>query len=172
MRIALCAKMRRGKTTVANYLVEKHGFVRIGFADKLKEMVADLRPDLFENNNKPRLELQNFGQMAKEVLGRDVWVNVALRRINFEATGGARIVLDDLRFDFEAEALRKAGFVIVKIEGINRETGANHAQSMHEMHESELGVDSIKPDYTIYNSGNLDALYKVVERLLHEVNSK
>lgn len=40
--VLLGHRARVGKDTLAEYLVKEQGFIRIGFADKLKEMVADL----------------------------------------------------------------------------------------------------------------------------------
>ena len=42
--VGLTGLARSGKTTVAQYLVEKHGFTLLNFADPLKEMVRKLDP--------------------------------------------------------------------------------------------------------------------------------
>lgn len=39
--IALSAWKQSGKDTVADYLIKEHGFIRFGFADVLKDMVAE-----------------------------------------------------------------------------------------------------------------------------------
>lgn len=173
-KIAIVAKMQRGKTTVANYLVTKHGFVKISIADKIKLIVKELQPDLFgydiENNElKPRIELQMFGQVTKEVLGREVWINYALRQI--ESAIGSHpkpkgIVVDDVRFIFEAKALRKAGFVIVKIKGKNQ-TG----QRLGSDHISEKSIDKIKTDLTICNRGSLATLYSIIDDMVDNLKN-
>lgn len=44
MLIGLTGKKRRGKDTVANYLVTQHGFNRHGFADKVKAYLYAINP--------------------------------------------------------------------------------------------------------------------------------
>lgn len=44
MLIGLTGKKRRGKDTVANYIVEKYGFKKHGFADKVKEYLYAQNP--------------------------------------------------------------------------------------------------------------------------------
>lgn len=44
MLIGLTGKKRRGKDSVANYLVEKYGFNKHGFADKVKEFAYAINP--------------------------------------------------------------------------------------------------------------------------------
>jgi hypothetical protein len=41
-RIAVVGEMHSGKTTLANALVEHHGFVRLGLADPLKDMACGM----------------------------------------------------------------------------------------------------------------------------------
>lgn len=170
MRIGITGNMRRGKTTVAKYLISNYDFVRVGFADRLKEIVRDLRPDLYVPHDsnmlaKPRKELQDFGQYTKQALGRDVWVNYALRHIaHYEdkaqmAGVPCNIVIDDLRFVFEADALRANGFVIISVSGTPRGEVSN------ETHVSEIEVKDIVADYYITNNGTLDELYKQVDAI-------
>ena len=42
MNIAFYGPMCSGKTYLAKFLVENYGYEKVGFADKLKEVAADL----------------------------------------------------------------------------------------------------------------------------------
>ena len=80
LRIAFSGKMQVGKTTSATYLVRKYGFVKLAFADKLKEIARDLFPEQFESGEKPRKLLQDLGIKMREI-DADVWVKYVLRII-------------------------------------------------------------------------------------------
>lgn len=51
MIIGLTGYAASGKSTVANYLVEKHGFERVSFAGPLKKMLRTLNPILSVTDN-------------------------------------------------------------------------------------------------------------------------
>lgn len=48
-----------GKDTIGNYLVEKHGFVRVGFADKVRESLYKLNPLVHVGWHDP-IEVQKY----------------------------------------------------------------------------------------------------------------
>lgn len=108
VRIGLSGKMRSGKDTVAEFLVDEFGFQRFAFADRLKELASELfgvRPDV-----KNRDLLVRLGRKMCDV-DREVWVNYVLARIPEEDA----VVISDVRFPYEHEALREAGFYLVRI---------------------------------------------------------
>jgi len=80
LRVAFSSKMQVEKTTSAEYLVRKYGFVKLAFADKLKEIACDLFPEQFESGEKPRKLLQDLGIKMREI-DEDVWVKYVLRII-------------------------------------------------------------------------------------------
>lgn len=134
--IALTGYSGVGKDTLANHLVENHGYVRVAFADKIRELLYETNPIVFrgEDDSVERLMdivkyygwdkakrifpeirflMQNFGEGAKKVLGERVWIDPVLRAIN---ETDKNVVVSDLRFPEEAEALnwtwnKKSGFV-------------------------------------------------------------
>ena len=60
MRIALTGKMRSGKDTVADYLVEYHNFHRFAFADGIRKVCALAFPTATVHG-KPRKLYQGVG---------------------------------------------------------------------------------------------------------------
>lgn len=107
-RIGISGKMRSGKDTVAGFLLD-YGFVRYAFADRMKELAAELfgmDPDV-----KDRPLLLSLGRRLCQV-DKDVWVKHILRTM----PAGARVVVSDLRFPNELELLRAAGFYIARVE--------------------------------------------------------
>lgn len=109
VRIAISGKMRSGKDTVAQRLVERHGFTRYAFADRLKELAAEL----FEvkPGDKNRAVLVTLGRRMCEI-DKLVWVRHVLGKIPL----GADVVVSDLRFGYELQELKHLGFRIVRID--------------------------------------------------------
>ena len=152
--------MQRGKTTVAKYLVKEHGFVKYSLGAKLKSMVKDLRPDLFENNNKPRIYLQEVGTSMRKILGYNIWTDYILNQMKYNI---CNIVIDDIRYQVEAKVFERNDFIIIKVTGPNRSQNITEGEN----HESETSVETIIPDYVISNKFTIEMLYKNIDYMLN-----
>lgn len=174
-----------GKDTAAKYLVEKYGFERHAFADKLKDAVAALMfipredVDIFKEvvtdygacrasvllliDNECEYEfqwrefLQRFGtEMGRQVFGNDFWVNQLMS--GYAVTDWA---ISDVRFENEASAIQDAGGVVVKLIRPGTDVGDTHV--------SEAGLYDDSIDHVILNDGSLSDLYRSLDQLLqHE----
>lgn len=152
--VAITGKAGSGKTTAANVLV-RAGWVRVKFADPLKDMLramgltdrhieGDLKEvpcDLLQGRT-PRYAMQTLGtEWGREIIGAGVWTGIARRKIGLALAAGLRVVVDDCRFEDEAQVIRDLGGTIL---GISREgSGAGS-------HTSEAGVTA---DIDWHNSG-------------------
>lgn len=121
-----------GKNTVGEYLVEKHGYVGISFADALKDSVASIfcwDRDALEGNTPesrlwretvdqwwadklgipeftPRWALRHFGtDIMRSYFHTDVWINNVEKRIR--DLGDKRVVVFDGRFPNEIDLVTK-----------------------------------------------------------------
>ncbi len=124
--IGLSGPKRCGKDTVANYLVEHHGFYKMAFADPLRsaasaifgwsieQMTSDDRKEVVDEywGVSPRRGLQLLGTDAvRNNIGQETWVRAARLRIDAWASamagsgGHARIVLSDARFPNESDVV-------------------------------------------------------------------
>jgi len=157
VRIAFSGKMQVGKTTSAEYLVRKYGFVKLSFAGKLKEIAKDLWSEQFECNQKPRKLLQDLGIKMREI-DEDVWVKYLLRIIK-NLPKETNIAIDDLRFLNEYKALKNEGFFVVRII-------RDIPPSPFSNHQSELEVDKMPYDWIIYNTSTLENLYAELDKLV------
>lgn len=135
MLIALTGYAGAGKDTVGKVLVERHGFRRVSFADRLKLMALDLDPILElvdeETHAHARLTevcrvyggleqakqlpavrglLQTLGVAARDRIHPDVWVNAAL-----DGIGDEDVVITDCRFRNEARAVVARGGRVVYV---------------------------------------------------------
>lgn len=131
---------RVGKDTAAEGLVRELGFTRLGFADPLKELALAADPLItsstrtvnvqaghgrlawtvagmgWENAKNTYTEvrrfLQNLGLGARTVFGEDFWVEQTLRK----AERHQRVVIPDVRFTNEADAIKAAGGIVIRID--------------------------------------------------------
>jgi hypothetical protein len=126
---------RSGKDTIAQQFVKNDGYERIGFADSLKSILYALNPriELFnddfighwhvknivdsrgwdEAKKEPEIRelLQRLGTEGGRIaLGEDIWVKTL-----FNSPHGARIVISDVRFQNEADEIRRRGGTVVRI---------------------------------------------------------
>lgn len=169
VKIAICGKIRSGKDTVGDFLVSKYGFKRYAFGDGIKEVIGLLFPEELEQG-KPRKLLQDLGQKMREI-DPDVWVNHVNRKI--EADGSSRIIITDLRQPNEYEALRNAGYFILKLKvddmtQLERvELAGDRFTDWTFHHETESHVDGFDAHATIFNNGTKKELQEAVEYVLY-----
>jgi hypothetical protein len=128
--IGLTGYAQAGKSTVANYLVEQHGFTRLSFAAPLKKMLRTLNPVLgaggFESYQQMDVRLStlvedglteqeikdsDYGKEYRRLLQvlateciraeqEDFWVRAAAAQIK---DFNGKYVFDDVRFHNEAQ---------------------------------------------------------------------
>lgn len=173
MIIAFTGKKQTGKSTACAYLERENVFKRLNFKDalifELKQNFPELLLVLAEKyemtvdelfNIKPpevRTLMQNYGTNVRRVDVPNYWVDKWI--FSQSLISNPNVTVDDLRFINEAEAVRFAGGIIVRIV----RTDMNHTDT----HVSETEMDSIVPDYTIVcNGGDEEHLYKELDKIL------
>jgi hypothetical protein len=133
-----------GKSTAAAYLVERHGFQRVRFAGPLKAMMVALgctheqidgsekeTPCDLLGGKTPRHAMQTLGtEWGRNLITPDLWIR-AWQNAVAKVPAGVPVVVDDCRFPNEAEAVRFAGGVIVRIERPGAGTASVHASEQH-----------------------------------------
>jgi len=170
MIIGLSGYAKVGKDEVAQILVKKYGFKRIAFADPIRELLLEINPilangyhlktiineegwTLAKNKEEVRRLLQELGVGARQVLGDDVWVVAALRKMeNFKEN----YVITDVRFENEAVMVRQLGGEIWRIQRPGIQAINNHV--------SELEMDGYKFDRVLRNEGTLEELELLIQK--------
>lgn len=172
LKIALTARARAGKDTVADYLVDKYGFVRFAFGDGLRRVCRDLFPAQFENGAKPRALLQGVAQ-AMRGIDPDVWVNLCMKDVALYPHGN--LVIIDLRQPNEYRRLKAEGFIIIRVNA-SEETRIQRMQSAGDVfnpadvnHETEQYVDTFAVDYELDNNGTLEELYAQIDAIMERL---
>lgn len=179
--IGLEGRARTGKDTCADYLVEKHGFIKYSFAGPLKKMLwsgLGLAPgDYVDTDTKEavipwlgvsyRQAAQTLGtEWGRNCINQNLWVllaqNFVARQLainSFESTPMVTgVVFSDVRFNNEAEWLRSAGGRIFHL--------ARKDAAMVRDHPSEHGVAARNEDALILNFGTKEQLYATLDAAL------
>ena len=186
--IGLAGKARSGKDTAARYIVKKHGYARVAFADPVKEAAAGMfgisinyfyDDDLKEEPHpfwgiSPREMVQKVGtECARQVFGDDIWIRRAqleLQRIAqyneyaqqdkyVKAIPG--VVMSDVRYENEAAWIRDSGGIIIHIQ--------RDAVSKVRGHSSENGVACDAVDYRVFNGTTVESFCDSMEGLLRHI---
>ena len=165
--VGVCGKAGAGKDTVADHLVSKHGFVKVSFAAILKDMlrVAGL-PEPSDRALKEailpgftfswREAAQKLGTEFGRALDTDIWVKLSLANLDSDKS----YVFSDVRFDNEADAIRRKGGGIIHLEGRGVDLGfMGH-------HASEKGVTVLASDYKLFNTQSKVALYDWLDAMI------
>lgn len=173
MLIGVSGRKRAGKDAFASRLIEAHGFVRVAFADPLRDFALALDPYIDGSRRlstivgsvgweyakefpEVRRTLQRIGTEAgRKVLGESVWVDLAMRKA---AAAGANVVITDCRYPNEAEAIHAAGGIIVRVDrpGID----------LTDAHPSEVAMDDWPFDARVINNGTIQGLHACADRIL------
>ncbi len=176
MIIGLTGKARSGKDSVRQILERTYGFEGFSFAGALKQAMTPLfgLPEKYvlnEDNKElpipgwPELTLRRAMQLLgteamRGTFGHDFWI----RRLKREIYGRRMVVVSDVRFDNEAEALRNIGAAIVEV----RRPGAG-LESIAGQHISEAGVSPELIHLTLLNDSSLAQLQLNTEKMFRRL---
>lgn len=106
-----------------------------------------------------RALLQRHGTDAmRGVMGDDVWVNLAARKVVEARRAGKNVVVTDCRFPNEVKMLREWGFRLVWVDRPGVEPVNGHA--------SEVGVYPHDADVVLPNNASVDVLRERLDALV------
>lgn len=184
MIVGLTGRKGHGKDTAASVFVE-HGFRQLRFADPLKAMLRafftqfDLDPELIERkvegdlkevpcpllrDKTPRHAMQTLGtEWGRCLIADDLWV-VALQ---MRATALPNVVVSDVRFPNECEAIHAIGGLVYRVDA-----GKRVPVNEFSAHSSETAVDALSVDGVIWNEGSVVDLTGQVRQLVGELTSR
>lgn len=161
--VALYGPAGVGKDSLADVLVREYDFVRVAFADPVREMALRLNPYVHDVKTTARLRtivdkhgwedakngypevrrlLQVIGTDAIRTEDPEFWVRRA--KLAAQKAGGG-VVFTDTRFVNEARMVSGAGGITVRIEGPMR------AANIKTGHKSENGMGGWEPHLIVSN---------------------
>lgn len=154
-----------GKDTAAHILVNDFGYVRIGFADPLKQILKVMGWDGDKSNKSPcvccgMLQGRELLQVAgtegvRQVLGENIWTDYL---ISVVSDLNRKFVVSDVRFVDEANRLKEHGALLIRIGRVGQSPALGHT--------SETEVDRIDSDLFISNDGSLEELRQNLQNAL------
>jgi hypothetical protein len=181
--IGLSGYARSGKDTVANILVRDYDFVKVAFADPIRESLLALNPIVWSDDEgtwrvqdvideygwdgykdslwgqEIRELLQKLGtEVGRKIILDEIWIEVAFRKIDDLISEGKKVVITDMRFENEADFFEGYGAEIWRV----RRNGVGPAND----HPSETELNDYPFDMVIDNNGSLDDLALVVREYL------
>jgi len=151
--IGLAGTIDSGKSFAASHLVENHGFEVRKLAGPLKAAMRafGLTDEHIEGELKeapceilcgktPRYAMQTIGtDWGRRIIGDDLWIRLWRHQLPDRP-----VVTDDVRFENEAEAVRLAGGIVVRL------LQAADMADGEPAHESE--ALNFTPDFTVFNA--------------------
>jgi hypothetical protein len=167
IKIAFAGQMRSGKDTCGDYIVKNHNGVIMKFATPIYEILEFAQQRCHLPVEKDRQFLQYIGTEWARAKNPNIWVDLLIEEA---ANWGpsVNIVVTDARFNNEFEALKKAGFFLVKL--IRAETARAAEEQVSEevaKHASEIDMLSYEGfDCVLVNCGTLEDLYHSVDHLI------
>ena len=166
--IGLSGKIYSGKDYIAQYI---EGAFFISFADMLKSELATILnipcEYLYDRVRKEeyRHDMQNHGTRMREI-DKNYWIDklfTILDILNFK-NNFKIVVIPDVRYKNEADAIRKRGGTIVRIEAPLR--SFQYASS----HPSETDLDEYPHDIVINNDYGVladeEEIRKIIKKIL------
>jgi hypothetical protein len=168
--VGLSGYARSGKDTVAAFLVAEYGYRQIAFADRLRAFVVALYPSVAEilndaggdwekakEDHEVRRMLQGVGLAARTYVDQDVWVAAAFGSVSEDE----RIVVSDMRFINEADAITARGGTLFRIERPGTKPINNHV--------SETALDRYDGFHAVLvNDSTIEVLHDRVRAAIHE----
>ncbi len=184
MLIGLVGLMGSGKDTVAEHLVEYHGFKRDSFAKSLKDAVASMfnwdrkllegstkksrewreQPDAFWSERfgkevTPRWVLQQFGtEIMRGQMYDAIWIDSCIGRYKGEPT-----VISDTRFVNEIKTIKAQSGKIICVK--NGKLPTQEEMQEKGAHQSEWDWLNSDFDFVIENNGTKEELFEKVDEL-------
>jgi Deoxynucleotide monophosphate kinase len=179
MLIGITGGKGSGKDTFAGAL----NFYNLKMADPLKDMLramyqstgfdlegierkleGDLKEEPCEilSGKTPRHAMQTLGTEWRDMIDQTLWSNIFHQRARGLIRTGIPIACTDVRFHHEVNVIRELGGTMVRVHRPGLEN--------RDVHISELEMESLEVDTTVYNVGSIEDLHLQATTYLQELN--
>jgi dephospho-CoA kinase len=177
-KIAVVGRIRSGKNTFSDYITEHYGHKQFAFGEGIKEVIKRYFPEAIASK-KPRKHYQVIGQSFRE-LNPEIWIEILQEKLedHYEYHGEYPVLVNDLRQINEYQALKLAGFTVVKVEAseeirIKRIMDSGDIFSPEQLkHSTELQAEACPYDYLVTNNDYLETLYEQADYIMQELKEE
>lgn len=178
--VAFAGPAGSGKSTAAQFLIDRHRYILVKFATPLKSMLRTLyeesgltsseiaerlegalkeTPDPILNGKTPRFAMETLGtEWGRETISRSLWVDIWARRVSLIFSQGYNVVADDLRFPDELDMVEELGGIAIRFVGREQVIPGDP-------HPSRTPPPNITP---IGNTGSKMELYQAVHAAIND----
>jgi len=183
MLVGICGKAGAGKDTIGDYLVEKHGFIKIALADPIKRLVKDVFAlddhTVYDREAREqelerwegwtvRKLLQYIGtELFRDNIDDSIWVKSLWYKIQDDKCNN--YVVTDVRFPNELQYFKdnaeEGEFLAIKVVryGCDGSVGIQG-------HKSE--AYDLEGDIVILNDETMEELYNKIDEILYQMEIK
>lgn len=165
--IAFTGRAGSGKSISAKHLIRRFNANRVRFAGPLKSMLHAIGLDSRHTDGElkerpcdvlcgqtPRWAMQTLGnEWGRELIGQDLWVNAWKSQVR-QWSDSRLIVVDDLRYENERDAVRSFGGIVIRV--------ARMGEIAESDHPSETG--DFEVDHGVI-AGSVSVLLDEVEQI-------
>lgn len=179
--IGLAGEMGAGKGTVAHYLVDQYGCSAFRMSDMLRDVLKRLHLDISREN------MANMSKVIRENFGQDILSRVIA---NDALESGRSVVVDGIRRESDIVHLQKMpNFFLVYIEvslqlryerlvaraeniGDSTKTFEQFTKEQSSEADGQVSQLKNKAQYILENNGDIQQLYKEVNKIMEEIRGK
>jgi hypothetical protein len=174
--IGIHGPMGSGKSTIADFLISEHGYIRVKIAEPLKNMIRSLLRDagfdddfiercvegtqeeketpldVFDGKS-TRYAMMMLGKEWRDLIHPNLWVNISMSKVKTLLEAGKRVVCDDLRFPQEIATLRAGN-----VPGTYWKNDRPFLARPKTGHASEAGLPNELFNVLLINNGSVSGL--------------
>jgi hypothetical protein len=181
--IGLAGKAGSGKDTIGGLIADLPRWQQIAFADPLRVMLVMggfAKPEQLNDRKlketpielhgaSPRLLMQTLGtEWGREMIHPEIWIRLLAERVDkFAESGVPGVVITDIRFEDEAEYVRRVGGRVVHVIRPPSAFGLTSSK-----HRSEAGIKRRYGDFLLDNDGMVADLPDKLQALMQEITGK
>lgn len=158
--------MQVGKTTAADYLVERYSFRKYALADPIKQIATESFGWDGAKDDRGRRLLQEIGTVGRNY-APELWLDRFAERIS--ADDGERLVVDDLRLGLEVEYLERLGFVCLQIVRAPELITTLPPELARQQHETEVELEHVDFDYRLENNSTFEEFFAQIDALMADL---
>ena len=183
--IGICGPAGSGKDTLADGIAAMDIYFKYAFADPIKaaiNIMFGFGPAHWENRGwkeevlpwigvSPRTLAQSLGtEWGRDMVDQELWLKIAQQKFaKIDGTArmehgrilGLGMIIPDVRFDNEAQWIKDAGGLLLKIDRPSMEISESS-------HATEAGVDPALIDAVIVNDGPPSVMVMAARKVLWE----